>query len=127
MAYTRTYGVARVPYAMPPAPMLHGPVSVPPGPVSLPPGPPTYTLPGAPGVTPSAAAPPAAQQPPAAREITDEDVARVAEMFPEMNRSDVRAVLVAKAGNAEQAINELLQMSNSNSVQLANTTNNAHC
>ena len=62
-----------------------------------------------------------------AREITDEDVARVAEMFPEMNRSDVRSVLVAKAGNAELAINELLQMSNSNSVQLTNTTNNAHC
>lgn len=62
-----------------------------------------------------------------AREITDEDVARVAEMFPEMNRSDVRAVLVAKRGNAEVAINELLQMSNSTSLPVANTTNNAQC
>jgi toll-interacting protein len=66
--------------------------------------PPNYQQP-APGT------PPTARPPPRTPQISEQSVKQLKEMFPQMDDEVLKSVLVAKNGNVEQSINELLSMS----------------
>ena len=58
----------------------------------------------------SVAAAPQQQQQPQRPPVSDEDVTRLQEMFPTLDTDVVRSVLEASNGQADSAVNTLLQM-----------------
>jgi len=61
----------------------------------------------------NAAKPPPQQQPVAAQPITDEDVAVVKDMFPDVEVDVIKSVLEANRGDKDATINNLLSMQSS--------------
>jgi len=59
------------------------------------------------------AAKPPPQQPPAANPVTDEDVAVVKDMFPDIDVDVIKSVLEANRGDKDATINNLLVMQSS--------------
>lgn len=64
-------------------------------------------------VPPAGAAKPPPQQPAPPRPVTDEDVAVVKDMFPDIEVEVIKSVLDANHGDKDATINNLLMMQSS--------------